>query len=172
MRLQRGGRVWQVEVSRRRGNTVIQVEDQSFEGTPVQMGGGLWAFQRERKVHRAYVTRAQDRIWVALKGHTYEFVVEEGARRIGGVPQTQALELTAATPGKVVRVLVKEGDRVEAGQTVLILESMKMEMPIVVGQEGLVANVLVTVGQVVEPGQVLIKLAQPDEAKPAKGVQE
>ncbi len=51
--------------------------------------------------------------------------------------------------GKIVKIDVKEGDTVEAGQTLATFESMKMEMPLVATAAGVVKNLKIEVGQVV-----------------------
>jgi acetyl/propionyl-CoA carboxylase alpha subunit len=63
--------------------------------------------------------------------------------------------LLAPLPGGVVRVLVEPGQRVHAGQALLVLEAMKMEHSISSPTDGIVSEVLVAVGQQVETGQVL-----------------
>lgn len=66
-------------------------------------------------------------------------------------------------PGKVVKVLVKEGEKVEAGQTLLIVEAMKMENRIDSQAAGTVRSVHVREGDNVSFGQVLV------EIEPAEG---
>jgi biotin carboxyl carrier protein len=61
--------------------------------------------------------------------------------------------------GKVIEVLVKPGDEVEENQEVVMLEAMKMEMPIVAEAPGKVAEVKVSDGQSVEADQVLVVLS-------------
>jgi propionyl-CoA carboxylase alpha chain len=68
--------------------------------------------------------------------------------------------LTAAMPGAVTRVAVAEGDRVRAGQLVLVLEAMKMEHPVLAPAAGVVAALHVGVGQQVETGAVLAVLTE------------
>ncbi|MCA0144147.1 biotin carboxylase N-terminal domain-containing protein [Blastococcus sp. LR1] len=63
--------------------------------------------------------------------------------------------LTASMPGAVTRVAVAEGDRVEAGQLVLVLEAMKMEHPVVAPAAGVVQALHVAVGAQVETGATL-----------------
>ena len=58
-------------------------------------------------------------------------------------------------PGKVVRVLVSEGDAVEAGQGVIVVEAMKMENEIAASKDGKVTALNVQPGQSVEGGAVL-----------------
>jgi 3-methylcrotonyl-CoA carboxylase alpha subunit len=73
--------------------------------------------------------------------------------------ETGEAEIAAPLPGMVVDVLVKEGDRVEAGQPVLLLEAMKMIHNIAARGSGVVSGVLCAAGDVVDMGRPLIRLA-------------
>jgi biotin carboxyl carrier protein len=66
--------------------------------------------------------------------------------------------LVAPIPGKVVAVNVKPGDAVEAGQSLVVLEAMKMENELVTDQAGTVAAVHVEAGETVDTGAVLVEL--------------
>ena len=61
-------------------------------------------------------------------------------------------------PGVILDIKVKEGDTVKRGQTIIILEAMKMENEIVAPQDGTVASVNVNKGDTVEAGQTLVSL--------------
>ena len=61
-------------------------------------------------------------------------------------------------PGKILSVEKKVGDSVEAGQTIMILEAMKMENEIVAPEAGTIASINVSVNQSVEAGEVLATL--------------
>ena len=61
----------------------------------------------------------------------------------------------APLTGKIIKVEVKPGDKIKEGDTVVILESMKMENPILAPVAGVIAKVDVTVGQVVKTGDVI-----------------
>ena len=65
-------------------------------------------------------------------------------------------QITAPMPGKVVRVLVKQGDAVEAGQGLLVVEAMKMQNEIRSPKRGKVEKLLVKDGQAVNAGEVLV----------------
>jgi len=69
-----------------------------------------------------------------------------------------AVQVSAHITGTVWKILVKVGDQVEAEQTLVILESMKMEMPVEALDAGRVARIAVTEGQAVEEGDVLVEL--------------
>jgi methylmalonyl-CoA carboxyltransferase 1.3S subunit len=65
----------------------------------------------------------------------------------------------APLAGTVARVLVEEGQTIEAGEVVIVLEAMKMETEIAAPQAGTVSAVLVSAGTAVTGGQVLLQLA-------------
>ncbi|MEW9033296.1 MAG: acetyl-CoA carboxylase biotin carboxyl carrier protein subunit, partial [Planifilum fimeticola] len=67
-------------------------------------------------------------------------------------------KIEANMAGTVLQVLVQPGDRVEAGQDVVVLESMKMEVPIQSEISGTVSGVKVATGSFVNEGDVLIEL--------------
>lgn len=71
-----------------------------------------------------------------------------------------AYQVTAPMIGKVVKVLVKEGDRVEEDQPVVTIEAMKVEMPIVTPVTGKVVKINCSPGQTVEADTVLVEVVE------------
>jgi biotin carboxyl carrier protein len=71
---------------------------------------------------------------------------------------------TAPLPGTVIEVFVKPGEKVEAGQVILIIEAMKMKNSIRSVYSGTIGEVLVSAGQSVAHKQALIKFAEMGEA--------
>ncbi len=96
--------------------------------------------------------------WAAVDGRTFALTVPAtGPRARRGAaagPRHDALE--AQMPGVVRRVLVAVGDDVEAGQALVVLEAMKMEIRIPAPHAGRVAAVPVREGETVTRGQVLV----------------
>jgi biotin carboxyl carrier protein len=80
-------------------------------------------------------------------------------RRHGAVEAEGRQQIVAPMPGKVVRVLVKVGDQVEASQGLLVVEAMKMQNEIRSPKSGTVERVLVQEGQAVNAGEVLCIVA-------------
>jgi acetyl-CoA carboxylase biotin carboxyl carrier protein len=68
--------------------------------------------------------------------------------------------IEAHITGTIWKIEVAVGDTVEEGDTVLILESMKMEMPVEAEEEGTVAEILVKEGQSVSEGEILVVLEE------------
>ena len=94
---------------------------------------------------------------VTVNGVAYNVTVEEGT----GTPVAAAagaVSVTAPMPGNILDVKVKAGDSVKAGDTLLILEAMKMENEISAPQDGTIASVNVRKGDVVNSGDLLITM--------------
>jgi acetyl-CoA carboxylase biotin carboxyl carrier protein len=87
---------------------------------------------------------------VFMAGYCHGRNREEGMSAVAGIE--------AHITGTVWKIEVAVGDTVEEGDTVLILESMKMEMPVEAEDEGTVAEILVSEGQSVSEGDTLVVL--------------
>ena len=100
---------------------------------------------------------------VEVEGETYVIDVEEETRYIirtrggaGGGHGGQVLR--SPMPGRITQVVVQPGDRVNPGDTLLVIEAMKMQNEFKAGAAGVVAEVRVQVGQAVNAGEVLMIL--------------
>ena len=114
---------------------------------------------------------------ITVNGTVYEVSVEEGgagsapvraaapkaapkAAPAAAAPKAAAgaagsVEVTASVPGKVFKIEANTGATVKAGDPIVILEAMKMEIPVVAPEDGTVASINVAVGDAVESGDVL-----------------
>ena len=77
-------------------------------------------------------------------------------RRHGGVEAQGRQQIAAPMPGKVVRVLVRTGEKVESGQGLLVVEAMKMQNEIRSPKSGTIERLLAKEGQPVNAGEVLV----------------
>ena len=110
---------------------------------------------------------------ITVNGNVYDVVVEEGAStgapvaakaptapkaapKAGGAAGSIKVEAGAA--GKIFKVEANVGQAVKKGDAVIILEAMKMEIPVVAPEDGTVASIDVAVGDTVEAGAVLATL--------------
>ena len=105
----------------------------------------------------AYVSPDNAKRWVTVNGQTFVLTKSSGEKRSGHVHHA-AGELTAPMPGQVRVVNVSEGDTVTKGQTLLVLEAMKMEIRVQAPFDGVVQSLTVKVGQTVEREQILVKM--------------
>jgi len=67
-------------------------------------------------------------------------------------------QVSSPMPGKIVKIPVKTGDKVEVGQTVIIVSAMKMESEYKAGREGIIKNIHVKEGDTIEGNQPLITI--------------
>jgi 3-methylcrotonyl-CoA carboxylase alpha subunit len=101
--------------------------------------------------------RLGESVWIGVDGHTLEF-------KIGGTPaqapgaHRDRDALTPPMPATVVRIHAHTGQRVDTGDTLIVLEAMKMELPIRAPRAGTVRAVHCAEGQLVQPGDALIDL--------------
>ena len=140
-----------VEVTLTRDGEAFVLEGQTL----VQHNRGrLRLTLRDGRTCLAHAAKVGDVWWVHLNGRTYKWErIEPGSSDTedeGG--------LVAPMPGKVLEVLVSQGDVVEAGTPLMVLEAMKMEHRIVASADGTVVAVHYEAGDQVAQGAVLLDL--------------
>ena len=106
----------------------------------------------------AYVSSDGAKRWVTINGQTVVLTKPAAGTQRKGSSHDQASGLTAPMPGLVRSVNVAEGESVSRGQTLMVLEAMKMEIRIQAKIDGVVKKLLVKQGQTVERDQVLIEI--------------
>jgi 3-methylcrotonyl-CoA carboxylase alpha subunit len=154
-----GDRDFKIEY-RHRGDNRFQVwskgEDRHVRVVSWEAPQLVW----EEDAHRrsARVIFDEDRVYV----HTFDFSV--GLTRKPRFPdKSQAIPpggCVAPMPGKVIELRVQEGDTVQMGQVLLIMEAMKMEHSVTAPQDGTVAQVTVAAGDQVDADALLIVVAE------------
>ena len=104
----------------------------------------------------AWVAGTGEQCWVFLDGNTYELEIQAAGRRRR--PASGHSSLSAPMPATVIRVEVAEGATVRRGDTLVILEAMKMELPIRATSDGIVRAVCCKPGDLVQPGVTLVEI--------------
>lgn len=124
--------------------------------------GGRWTLQIGHRIEDVLVYRRKDEILVDWRDRSYSIEVYDLRKRLAR--QSDALAgggagvLKSQMPGKVVKVLKQEGDPVEAGQGLVIVEAMKMQNELKSPKSGVVKTCNVSQGQSVEGGAVLFEI--------------
>ena len=114
------------------------------------LAGKSYEIMRERRPPDTY-------LWVGNRGYAVEVRDPRslGARKKKPGDETGPRKLVASMPGKVVRVLVSEKGKVEAGQGIVVVEAMKMQNEIKSPKKGIVQKLIAAEGANVNAGDVL-----------------
>jgi biotin carboxyl carrier protein len=142
---------------------VVSLGDGAFEidgtrWTATADGPGAWHLRADGKTGgRVFVAGPPESPWIFFNGHVYR--VEVSAADTPVRPHRDARgELSAPMPATVRAVLVAAGDHVTVGQPLVILEAMKMELPLRAPVEGTVQSVRCEPGDLVQPGTPLVEV--------------
>jgi 3-methylcrotonyl-CoA carboxylase alpha subunit len=117
-------------------------------------------FAGQRLLVSVYADGENDHVFSA-RGATQILAIDLLAH--AGEAQAEVGRLTAPMPGKVLSFAVKAGDRVSKGQTLAVMEAMKMEHTIIAPGDGVVAELMYAPGDQVDEGAELLALARPDQ---------
>ncbi|MFN8064432.1 MAG: biotin/lipoyl-containing protein [Vicinamibacterales bacterium] len=125
-----------------------------------RIGNGVYRVEVDGRAEIVHVAVAAGQHWVHWNGLVFESPFSEPesrtrSRRAHDGPQS----LTAPLPATVRKVLVEPGAPVQGGETVLVLEAMKMELPIRSSGPGTVRSVHCREGDLVQPGVVLVEIS-------------
>ncbi len=145
---------------------LVRLDGRKIEADAVELSAGTYSILLGGKSFEVRVERAAAGVEVHAGGQVFRAQVldprawqgKRGARH-GGLEAEGRQQVTAPMPGKVVRVLVKAGDAVEAAQGLLVVEAMKMQNEIRSPRSGTVERLLVVEGQAVNAGEVLAVVA-------------
>ncbi|MYC30648.1 MAG: acetyl-CoA carboxylase biotin carboxyl carrier protein subunit [Chloroflexi bacterium] len=161
-----GGESYRYRIADMDGLFTIEVEGEGPTGPKAEITIGIESRQAGEGLCRTQSGRTHPFAWawvgtelhLWLDGQLFVFERAETRRRGGAENNEASGDIVAPMPGAVLEVLVGEGERVEAGQTILLLESMKMELAITAPRSGVVRRVAVQPGQQVERGMRLVEL--------------
>ena len=124
-----------------------------------RIGDGVYRVEREGRNEIVYVTGSPDDTWAFWNGQVFRGSFAAPSPGRPHAPRGKATQsLTAPMPATVIRVLVQPGAAVKKGDTIIILEAMKMELPIRAPADATVAAVHCRDGDLVQPETTLIDL--------------
>jgi len=131
--------------------------------TVTQIGPGVFRVDDEGRQAVVYVAGAAGDMWAFYDGVTYR-ERERGERRTAGTAKARrgdpaSYQMAAPMPATVVRVLVSAGQSVRKGDTLVLLEAMKMELPIRAPADAVVKAINCREGELVQPDMTLVDLA-------------
>jgi 3-methylcrotonyl-CoA carboxylase alpha subunit len=157
------------ELIGREGSSVtVSVNGSEVSATIEPVPGGM-IIQIGKRRRRLVVARVRKSILVSAGPSQFELspIEERGGHHAHGLTTP---EITSPMPGKVLKILVYEGQAVEAGDSLIVLEAMKMETTLSTESAAVVKAIRVATGDMVDHGAVLIELspaADPSEHESA-----
>ena len=125
--------------------------------TVLRVGEGVYRVTHDGRSDIVYVAGPAADRWAFWNGETFRVRAEPAAPSRAGRSHA-VLALTAPMPATVLRVLAQPGTRVKKGETLIILEAMKMELPIRAPADAVVKAVNCREGELVQPDIVLVEL--------------
>ena len=152
-----GDRMHDVQIERQNGHYVVEVDGETLRVDAQKLEGDFYSLLTGGRSYEISVQPQADSYLVRHGAATAKVELFDAGRqgrealKTAGGPE----RIMAQMPGKVARILVAEGDEVEAGQGLLVLEAMKMENEIASDRGGVVAQLAVEEGQTVDGGALL-----------------
>lgn len=141
----------------------VDVGDARIEVGATSLGDGRYLLAIEGEPVEARVAILGDEVWVHVPGQTRKLALLPATHHADASALSGGASFQAPMPGAVVKVEVAEGDHVDAGQVLVVVEAMKMEHPVTAPSPGTVTAVHVAAGDPVAGGQALIGF-EPDDA--------
>ena len=146
---------------------ILEADGRRIEADFVRLPDGeVYSLLIDGRSHVVRVSPAEDALEVELRGSVIAVEVKHPLEKMlqatgGGRAKGRGETVAAPMPGVVVAMRVKIGDLVTAGQSVVVVEAMKMQNELAVIHDGVVTEVLVGERAAVSAGQALIRLGPP-----------
>ncbi len=160
LELEIDGQVIEAEFAATNGNAQITIGEQTHAAEVSQPETGFFVVQMNNRIYRCALEKSPTgETEIVVNGQRVAINVRDKKRlrsNAGGAAGASGkISLISPMPGKVVRVLLNEGDEVAADQGVLIVEAMKMQNEVQSPKAGKVTEMRVAEGQTVNAGETL-----------------
>jgi len=153
-----------IELIEQDGNKVkILIGKTEYELNVAKTSKGTYSILHDGKSYDIAVVREKNHknYIVNSEAHTYKVEIIDAETKFQKMKQKDDMDngdntIISPMPGKIVKILVKEGQQLEAGDTAIIISAMKMESEFKVKRAGVVKKINVKEGDIVEGGKKLI----------------
>lgn len=151
-----------VEILSREGNRVrISIDGKKYDADVVMVEEGVYSILIDNKSHNIELTRTDNKNYMVntySKSFNVE-IIDAESKYMKSRRQDDSHEdavISSPMPGKIVKILVKVGDEVKAGDTVIIVSAMKMESEYKVKKDRVIKEIKVKVGDTIQANQPLV----------------
>jgi 3-methylcrotonyl-CoA carboxylase alpha subunit len=132
------------------------------EGKMDPVGDGSYRVTLDGQTQRVWLVISKDRVFMHAYGRHWELELVVSDATDSGAAEGPENIAQASMPGVILRVAVEQGQVVAEGQSLLTMESMKLQTTIAAWRDGTVDQIYVDEGDTVEKGSALIRLAKED----------
>jgi len=157
----------ELEVVQQGDRLIVSYGKQTFDVRLIYIDGAHFVLEVEEEGADGFICRKriraagyqngdQRQLWANGRMINYQRLREGSPDQLAAEPAS----LSASIPAVVSELLVQVGDRVETGDKLILLESMKMILPVQAPFEGIVSAINCSVGEAVQPGIQLIEIEQ------------
>lgn len=155
------GEKHEIEITRDGDRLFARVDDRSYELEASEPEPNVYLLKHEGRVFEVFASPKKDSDYAVRIGSAELDVTISDPKRLRGSSAgsddvSGKVEIKTAMPGKVVRILKAEGDAVEKGEGVIVVEAMKMQNEMKSPHEGTVIKIRVSEGDNVGAGDVLV----------------
>lgn len=156
------GNKYEIDIVRDGERVVASIDGRQYELEGSEPEPGVFLFKKDGQIFEASVSRkakSDDTNLVRVKAGVHEVRIID-PKRLRGTAGNDSdasgkAEIKTAMPGKVVRILVAEGDTVQKGDGVIVVEAMKMQNEMKSPKDGVIAAIKAAEGDTVGAGDVL-----------------
>jgi len=163
MNFRHGDSIYNVQVNKAEAGFTVKIDDKEYAVDANELRPGLLQISTGDGIHKFVVSVNKDERHVFLKGGVFKL------ERLASLDQADIHEtegdLNSPITGKVVAVKAKDGQELEKGQTIIILEAMKMEYKIDAPCDGTVKKLHFKEGDPVEMGELLLDFEERTEGE-------
>ena len=147
---------YKVELVQQGENVKIVLNDDVFEFSDVSFQNGQFYYLENGKKYQATTFKADNTTHIDLKGSSFE--VKKPSKSFQKSVVTDSGSMVSPMPGKIMSILVKEGDVIKKSDKVVVMEAMKMEHTLVAPSDGKVVKIHYSDGDIVEGGVLIVEL--------------
>ncbi len=158
-------RTAKIEVLEQNGSVYrVKIDDKEYEFDVEKVEEGVYSILHDnRSINMEMIeVDAPNKYNVNTINDFYEIEIIDAAARYrnnsGGGLESNDKFISSPMPGKVVKILLKEGDKVEKGQTVIVISAMKMESEYKSSFDGVIKKIFVEEGSTTEANTVLVEI--------------